>query len=658
MCGIAGIYSLQPKLRIDLSVLQEMTRRVRHRGPNDEGFLAIAIDSQKVWAFSGEESTEKVKKMYPKCDPACRAQFGLGFRRLPTLELSESGHQPMYDEKLGLAIVFNGEIYNHPELRSELADMGYSFFSKSDTEVILKAYHAWGEDCVERLIGMWAFSIWDLKAQCLFLSRDRFGIKPLYYAFDQDYLYWGSEIKQILAAPIDKSLNSAMIWRSMKVNAMIAYGDETYWQAIRALKPGHNMLVKGNKIEIRRYYSLDIASFGSNTCSFDEAQARYRELFEESLSMHLRSDVEIAAALSGGLDSSAITCMAAAELNYPLKTFSTYYEEDEALDERVYIEIIAAKNDIRTNYIAPDASHARAWWERATYLNDLPIASGFVSQYALMQGVHAAGIRVLLSGQGSDEMSGGYRHASYRYFADLLRALRVGRFGQEITSFLRENPLKSWANLGKIALSVALPESELYEFEAKHYRFDPFSKEFGRRAQESAQGKLMGEIINLKGSRLSSFLFNMMQSTSLLTLLHFEDRMSMANSVESRVPFLDHRLVEYVFTLPAQYKIKPPYRKVIHRAALRDFVPQEISARKDKGVFGSPFYSLWMRRDLKDYIQDILYSQEFRSRGIWDLPEIHNRWRSFLAGKDSDAEMLYSVIALELWHRVFAQEIA
>lgn len=658
MCGIAGIYSLNHKLRIDLNVLQEMTRRVRHRGPNDEGFWATAISSNRVWAFSGKDSTPRVKKMYPKCDPGCSAQLGMGFRRLPILELSESGHQPMYDEKLGLAIVFNGEIYNHPELRSELSAMGYSFFSGSDTEVILKAYHAWGEECVHHFIGIWAFSIWDLGAQCLFLSRDRFGIKPLYFAFDQDYLYWGSEIKQILAAPLDKSLNKAMIWRSMKVNAMMAYNDETYWQAIRALKPGHNMLVKGNKIEIKRYYSLDIESFESNTCSFDEAKDVYRELFLESLRLNLRSDVNIAAALSGGLDSSAITCMAAAELSYPLKTFSTYYDGDRALDERVYIEIIAAKNDIRTNYIAPHALHALEWWERATYLNDLPIASGFVSQYALMQSVHDAGIRVLLSGQGSDEMSGGYRHASYRYFADLIRALNLGKFGKEITSFLRGNPLRTMANLGKIALSVALPESELYALEARHYRFDPFSKEFGSEARQSAQGKLMGEINNLKGSRLSSFLFNMMQSTSLLTLLHFEDRMSMAHSVESRVPFLDHRLVEYVFTLPSQYKIKPPYRKVIHRAALSDCVPQEISARKDKGIFGSPFYSLWMRGDLKDYIQDILYSQEFRNRGIWDLPEIHNRWRRFLAGKDADAEMLYSVIALEIWHRVYAKEIS
>jgi asparagine synthase (glutamine-hydrolysing) len=658
MCGIAGIYSLNQTQKIDLEVLQEMTRRVRHRGPNDEGLLAIDIPRQRVQAWSGKDSTATVKSLYPRCDPAYPAQLGLGFRRLPIVELSESGHQPMYDAELGLALVFNGEIYNHPELRRELEAKGYSFFSGSDTEVILKAYHAWGEACVQHLIGMWAFSLWDLFNQSLFLSRDRFGIKPLYYALDHDFLYWGSEIKQMLAAPISRAQNHAMIWRSMKVNAMMVYDDETYWQEIKALKPGHNLLLDGSGMQIKEYYALDPQSFEQCTLSFDQATARYRELFLDSLQMHLRGDVEIAAALSGGLDSSAIACMAAPTLSYPLQTFSTYYEDDPALDERAYIEIIAAKSNIRTNYIAPRADDALSWWQRATYLNDLPIASGFVSQYALMQKVHEAGMRVLLSGQGSDEMSGGYRHASYRYFADLLRGLKVGRFGRDMGHFLQANPLKSLGNLGKIALSVALPESRLYALEARSYRFEPFSKEFCAEARQSAEGNFMSQISDLPGSRLSSFLFNMMQSTSLLTLLHFEDRMSMAHSVESRVPFLDHRLVEFVFSLPSVYKIQPPLRKVIHRAALRDCVPQEIAARKDKGIFGSPFYRLWMSGELKHYIQDILYSPEFRNRGIWDLPRIHNRWQRFLSGSDNHAEMLYNVVSLELWHRSFAKDIS
>ncbi|MCB5253659.1 MAG: asparagine synthase (glutamine-hydrolyzing) [Candidatus Cloacimonadaceae bacterium] len=655
MCGIAGIYSLLPEQKIDMVLLSEMTKRVHHRGSQDEGYLAINIQKPEVRAFYVEDSIAAVKaKLYP-FDAAWAAQIGFGFQRLPTLELTESGHQPMYDAKLDLAIIFNGEIYNHNELRVELEKAGYSFRGHSDTEVILKAYHYWGMDCVHRFVGMWAISIWDQKQGLLFLSRDRFGIKPLYYAIDKGYLYWGSEIKQILAAPIDKAQNKAMIWRSMKVNSMMVYDEETHWQHIHALKPGHNMIVKGGKTEIRQYYQLDTDSFERSTLSFDEAKDEYLQLFMDSLKLQLHSDVEVGSSLSGGLDSSAIACMAAPLLDYPLRTFSIYYEDDPALDERSYIEIVAAKNGIQTNYSAPQAQDALDWWEKATYLNDLPVSSGFVSQYALMKMVNEASVHVLLSGQGSDEISGGYRHATYRYYADLIRSLRVGRFAGEIKHFLSANPLQSMGNLAKIAMSVALPESTLYALEARHYRFDPFSKEYAAQAKAMVEGKFMQQISDIPVSRLSSFLYNMMHNTSLMTLLHCEDRMSMGNGVESRMPFLDHRLVELVFSLPAAYKIRPPYRKVFHRKAFQGYVPQEISERKDKGIFGSPFYSRWMRGELKDFMQDILYSREFRSRGIWDLPLVHQRWRGFLAGKNRDAEMLYNVISLELWHRVFNQ---
>ncbi|MCB5286978.1 MAG: asparagine synthase (glutamine-hydrolyzing) [Candidatus Cloacimonetes bacterium] len=653
MCGIAGIFSLNPKRKIDMPLLYEMTKRVHHRGPDDEGYLAIAAGRPEAWAFYGEDSSAEVKAKFKPFDANCVAQVGFGFQRLPTLELSESGHQPMYDAALGLAIIFNGEIFNHQELRAELIKANYSFVGHSDTEVLLKAYHAWGREFVHRLAGMWGFSIWDQKEQTLFISRDRFGIKPVYYALENGYLYWGSEIKQILAAPIDKTQNKAMIWRSMKVAAMMVYDDETYWQSIHTLKPGYNMIVKAGKVQIEQYYKLDRDSFERSPLSFDEAKEEYLRLFLNSLKLHMHSDVEIGSSLSGGMDSSAIVCMGAPLLDYPLRTFSTYYENDPALDERSYIEIVAAKNGIQTNYCAPQAQDALNWWERATYLNDLPLNSAFVSQYALMKMAHEAGIRVLLSGQGSDEMSAGYRHATYRYFADLIRSLRLGKFAGEIGHFLSAKPLQSMGDLAKIAMSVALPESTLYALEAKHYRFNPFTKEFNKEAKATAQGDFMRQISDLPASRMSSFLYNMVNNTSLMTLLHSEDRMSMGHSVESRAPFLDHRLVEFVFSLPASYKIQPPYRKLIHRKALENCVPQEISERKDKSVFGSPFCSRWMRHEHKDFIQDILYSQEFRNRGIWNLPVVQQRWQGYLSGKNRDAEMLYNVMSLELWHRIF-----
>ncbi len=655
MCGIAGIYGIKKNTKIDLSLLQKMTGLIIHRGPNDEGYL-IANDSEdRMRAFCGDDSSDAIKRKLPHCSDDISARIGFGFRRLPTVELSDWGHQPMFDPKLGLGIIFNGEIYNHYELRDELTGMGYSFGGHSDTEVIIKAYHAWGEDCVHRFLGMWAFSIWDTKTQTLFLSRDRFGIKPLYYAQDRDFFYWGSEIKQILATEISKTQNAAMIWRSMKVNAMMVYDDETYWQEIRSLLPGHNLTIRDQKIQIHRYFALDPDDFEKSSLSFEEASDEYHRLFLDSLRMQLRSDVEIGGSLSGGLDSGAIVCKASQILDYPLRCFSTYYENFPALDERAYIEIIAAKMRIRTNYIAPGPEDAKSWWQEATYLNDLPIAAGFVSQYALMKNAHEAGIRILLSGQGSDEMSAGYRHAGYRYFADLLRGMQLGRFTSEIRHYLGKNPADNLKYLGKTALSALTRESGIYKLEANRYRFEPFNDAFTNAAKEQSQGQLMQKIADIPASRLSNFLYNMMQNTSLGTLLHFEDRMSMAHSVESRVPFLDHRLVKHVFSLPSGYKIRPPYHKAIHRHALRDCVPPEISQRKDKGIFGSPFHDHWMRNELKDYIQDIIYSSEFRNRGIWDLPKIHERWQKYLKGNSADAEMLYNVASLEVWHRSLAR---
>ncbi|HPI25665.1 MAG: asparagine synthase (glutamine-hydrolyzing) [Candidatus Cloacimonetes bacterium] len=653
MCGISGIYCYQADRSVDFALLKGMTDRIVHRGPDDEGYLLADVTSGKIYSYCGEDSPGELKGHMCLHQREDVAQLGFGFRRLPTLELHESGHQPMYDRELGLAIIFNGEIFNHHELREELQTKGYRFFSHSDTEVIIKAYHAWGEDALKRLNGMWAFAIWNIKARKLFCSRDRYGIKPFYYAIQEGVLYWGSEMKQLLLCPIPKTLNKAMIHRSLKINALMVYDDETYWQSVHCLLPGHKLIVQNGKIEISEYYHLDIENFEKNPISFDDAVQQYRELFLDSLKLQTRSDVEVAASLSGGMDSSAIVCSAKALLDYPMQTFSTYYDDDPALDERKWIARIAQHTGVNTHYIAPTAKNAIDWWDHATYLNDLPLASGFVSQYALMKSTHEQGIRVLLSGQGSDEISGGYRHATYRYYADLLRGLQFSRFYREIPAFMDKSISRSLGNIAKIGLSTFAPESRLYNLEFKAYRFEPFSDDFIDQANAQSGDGILSHIHDIEGSRLTNFLYNMMRNTSIQTLLHFEDRMSMGNSVEGRVPFLDHRLVDFVFSLPSEYKIKPPYRKVIHREAMKSCVPEAVAQRKDKGIFSSPFYSKWMRGELKPFVQEIIHSPQFRNRGIWNVTKIHDKWQGYLAGKDHNAEMLFNVIALEVWARQF-----
>lgn len=655
MCGIAGIYSLNAQKPIDSALLKQMTDIIAHRGPDDEGYLLANAASGHIELWSGPDSPEAIRKQHPLFSLDTRAFLGMGFRRLAILELSPCGHQPMYDEQLQLAISFNGEIYNHPELREELSSMGYAFKGHSDTEVILKAYHAWGEDCVNRFIGMWAFALWDEAWRKLFCSRDRYGIKPFYYALQGSMLYWGSEMKQLRCAPIDKSLNNPMIWRSMKINALMVYRDETYWQGIHALQPGHNLIVQEGKLEIKQYYGLNPSDFESSTLTLEKAVAKYQDIFQQAIMLQMRSDVEIGASLSGGMDSSAIVGIASRFVTKPLKTFSSYYADTPELDERPWIDKINKHIKASAHLVSPSANDATRWWEKAIWLNDLPIAAGFVSQYAVMQEAHRQGVKVLLSGQGSDELHGGYKHAAYRYFADILRSGRFGSLSRGLFPYLKgQSGMGKLASVAKIGFSALLKESQLYDLEFKYYRFEPFNNEFIQAAQPEGDEAILDGITDLKSSRLSNFLYNMMNTTSLQTLLHFEDRISMGNSVESRVPFLDHRLVDFVFSLPSHYKFKPPYTKILHRKAMKKYIPDAIYRRKDKGIFSSPFYQQWMRRELKGYIEDIIHSPAFRNRGIWNVPKINKQWQKYLSGAQQPAEMLYNVISLELWFRSYS----
>ena len=649
MCGISGILSLNFQLGVNPRLLKSMTDLIRHRGPDDEGFLFSAPDGMQ--SFSGEESTPEVKALYPEINKAQPARLGMGFRRLSVLDLSICGHQPLVDE--GLAITFNGEIYNYLELMQELSAAGYVFRGHSDSEVILKAYRHWGEACVKRFVGMWAFALWDSGAQKLFLSRDRFGIKPLYYSKDRDFLYWGSEIKQVLLCPIDKSLNYAMVWRSMKINSLLVHEDETYFNNIRLLRPGHNLVIEGGKFRYQEYYSLNLSSFERSSLSLSEATEQYRELFTESLKLHLRSDVEVAASLSGGLDSSAIVCLAHKLQGSSMQTFSSYYGEDPVLDERKWIKLIVEQTGARAHYVSPSAKDAAGWLEEINWYNDLPTKAGYASQWAVMKAARAEGIKVILSGQGSDELFAGYKHSIYRYFADQVRSGKLPGFARDFARYYQgKTPMESLAGLGKSFLSALMPESKLYELEFRHYRFEPFAPSFLESRKLSPDGILSG-IHDIPGSRVSNFLFNMLHSTSIQTLLHLEDRMACANSLESRVPFLDHRIVDFAFSLPSSYKIEVPVHKHVHRLAMKNVVPREIYERKDKGIFSSPFYSLWMRGEMREMISDVFSSQAFLSREIWNHKLIRRHWFEYLSGTNSQAEMLFNCLSLELWFRRF-----
>jgi len=325
MCGIAGIISLDNKHGFPAKTLRQMSTLVRHRGPDDEGYLCSSNLGGDLCGFGGFDSTPAVKARYPLLPDESQLRFGFGFRRLAIVDLSETGHQPMSDPASGLHIVFNGEIYNHKELRTELEGLGHRFASQSDTEVILKSYSAWGSDCLAKFNGIWAFAIWDQRERELFCSRDRFGVKPFYYTRQNGLFAYGSEIKQLLPLLKSKTMNLSMLRRMTKINAMLNYLDETIWQEIHCLEPGQYLKIKDGALTTGFYYKLDPQSFESSSLSFDEAAEAYRELFLDSLKLQTRADVEVGSCLSGGLDSSAIVCGMTALNPLPTKAFSAYF---------------------------------------------------------------------------------------------------------------------------------------------------------------------------------------------------------------------------------------------------------------------------------------------------------------------------------------------
>ncbi len=655
MCGISGIYCLDAETTADIRLLRKMTDLVRHRGPDDEGYFLCGDAAAGGRLFSGEESSPEVKGLHPALVETTKASLGLGFRRLAILDLSASGHQPMSDPGLGLHLVFNGEIYNHVELREELRQAGYEFRSRSDTEVILKAWHAWGEACLQRFNGIWALALWDERQKRLHLARDRFGVKPLYFCIHDRVLYFGSEIKQLLLSPVNKSLNRAMLWRAMKINSLLVYGGETFWKNIHVLEPGNCLVAGDGQISVRAYHHLDPASFGTCPLPFGEAVERYRELFQRSVSWQMRSDVEVGACLSGGLDSSAIVCCASGHTDRALQTFSSYFAQWPQLDERRWIKAVASACGCVSHLTSPGVDDALAWFAEATWFNDLPLGSGFAAQHAVTRLAQTHGVKVLLDGQGSDELTAGYKHAQYRWLADLLRNPRRGNLASELVAYLKKHSLpQNLAGLGKTLLAAVLPESSLYAMEFHHLRFEPFNQDFTHQAQAALTEGILAQIADTGGDKLSNFLYNEIYSTSRPTLLHWEDRMSMAASIESRVPFLDHELVEFAFSLPSTYKINQASGKHIHRQAMREIVPAAIFARRDKAVFGSPFHALWLRGGMKQSVAGLFTSPEFRGRGIWNLPRIWRQWQKYLKGDNSQAEMLFNIFALESWFRRFA----
>ena len=630
MCGVAGIVNLRgdpiPRLGEKLAV---MSRLIAHRGPDGDG----------VWL-------------------APTGAAGLAHRRLSIIDLSQAGRQPMSGEG-GLTVTYNGEVYNYIELRQTLA-ANWSFQSRTDTECILAGYAAHGEDVASHLRGMFAFALWDEKRQRLHCARDRFGVKPFYYAICGDLFVFASEIKALL--PFLDDVDTDVDALSEYLTFQYTIGEKTLFRGVRQLLPAHTLTVEDGDVKIRRYWDVVY------NIDFDHSpryfQNRLTELIDESMELHLRGDVPVGAYLSGGIDSSLVYALARARQPDPVAAFHGRFPTPAGYDESVHARAVAG-NDGDALHIAdigPDDFLRHI--ESVIFHLDHPVAGpGSFPQY-MVSSLAAKHRKVVLGGQGGDEIFGGYARYLIAYFEQCVKAAIDGTYRNGNFVVTAESIIP---NLGVLReykpLLIEFWRDGLFgEPDDRYFRLVDHSRDI---ADEVAGGDLnragvvesFRAIFNNGSNVRKGAYFDSMSHFDLKclipALLHVEDRMSMAHGLESRVPLLDHRLVEFAATIPADVKFRDGHMKHLIKTAYAGALPASILERRDKMGFPVPLTE-WFAGDLRDWIHDV-----FHDRRAAERPYVNtDRVIAKLSGSRKFSRKVWGFLSLELWQRAFHDQAA
>ena len=612
MCGIAGLVyeGVEAEAR---AAVRRMVQLQHHRGPDGEGFY----DSNGV---------------------------SLGHCRLSVIDLTEAGHQPMADPEGRYWITYNGEIYNYLELGAELRDLGFRFKGQSDTEILLAAFCQWGEKCLDRLRGMFAFAIWDERTKRLFAARDRLGIKPFHYWVDGGRrLAFASELKALLEFLPQRSANLQLAREFIAWNALDHEAADTMVATVKRLPPGHAMVwQKSVGLQLWPYWQVSVSE------ELETAPERKAELieefrlrFQETVALHLRSDVAVGTCLSGGLDSSAITCMVNEELHRRgvsgkglLHTFSACFD-DPRLDERRYIESVATSTGCKTHFVFPTGERMSEDIDRWLWHLDEPVGScSAYAQYCVARLAREEGIKVLLDGQGADEQLAGYRKYILAYLRQLLKSRRFVLAMRQAIAFFGSPEILRTSRLvdGRRYLFGSVPE------------FDRL-----QRGKFHTARPAMLQIGNSLGRRLEVDITR----HSLPILLREEDRSTMAFGIESRVPFLDHRLVEWLGTLPADMRLSDGWTKCILRDGLAGVLPELVRRRKSKLGFETP-ETAWLKGPLATWLRDTLHAPRF----LADLVDLAGVRRLLDHRDEGDPlrarqNLLFRLAIYESWARQF-----
>jgi asparagine synthase (glutamine-hydrolysing) len=623
MCGIVGIVKLDPQETVDEASLKRMRDVLRHRGPDGEG---LWIDGP----------------------------VGLGMRRLAIVDVA-GGHQPMTNEDQTAWLVYNGEIYNHADLRPGLERRGHSYRTRSDTETILHLYEEEGERCVERLQGMFAFALWDRARQRLLLARDRLGIKPLYYACTDHELLFGSEIKAILAGgSVRAALNEAILPEFLATGFVA--GEETFFRGVHKLLPGRTLSWSAAEgFAERRYWRLPVDLDDSPT-TLEERADELRARLATAVRSHLMSDVPLGLFLSGGIDSSGLAALMASMVREPIRTFAVGFSDPEA-NELAYARLAARSvgAEHREIVVSPseffDVLPHLVWHEDEpiTFPSSVPLY--FVSRLAQEH------VKVVLTGEGADELFLGYpRHWATAWNERLGRgywaSVPAGLRGK-VSSLAKglPKPLRRYAGRTFLALEpgpralfyenfAAFPvsaQSQLLADPGLLAARDPYADSL--RCYEDAAG---GTLERMSHADLQTY---------LVELLMKQDQMSMAASIESRVPYLDHQFVEHVAAIPGRFKLRGWQTKAVLRAALRDLVPREILTRRKMG-FLVPL-GRWFRGPFWPIVQEFVLGPRALQRGLFEPAFLRRLAEEHRAGVAEHANRLWLLVNLEIWHRIF-----
>jgi asparagine synthase (glutamine-hydrolysing) len=623
MCGIAGIVKLNPEEAVEEARLKGMRDVLRHRGPDGEG---LWIDGP----------------------------VGLGMRRLAIVDVA-GGHQPMANEDGSVWIVYNGEVYNHADFRPELERRGHSYRTRSDTETILHLYEEEGDRCVERLRGMFAFAIWDRARGRLLLARDRLGIKPLYYAVTDHELLFASEIKAILAGgSLRPALNQAILPEFLATGFVA--GPATFFRGVQKLLPGRTLSWSpAEGFAERRYWRLPV-DLDDSPKTLEERASEVRARLEAAVRRHLMSDVPLGLFLSGGIDSSGLLALMAPMVGEPVRTFAVGFSDRDA-NELAYARLAAraAGAEHREVVLSPaeffQALPNLVWHEDEPIAFPSSVPLYFVSRLAREH------VKVVLTGEGADELFLGYNR--YRvtawnerlggpYWAAVPRALR-----RKVSALVGglPAPVRRYAGRTFLALEPG-PRALFYE------NFTAFPTGLQSRLLAD-RGLLAGRDPYAEGLRCwaeaaGGTLERMSHAdlqTYLVELLMKQDQMSMAASIESRVPYLDHELVEHVTAIPGRFKLRGWQTKAVLRAALRDLVPREILTRRKMG-FPVPV-GRWFRGPFWPVVQELALGPRARARGLFDPAALRRLAEAHRAGAEEHGARLWLLVNLELWQRIF-----